>query len=77
MFPEIDTILFHLIQSSIYQFHCPILLSPVPTSCTSCRFLLEIQARPSVVDHLCSSPVENLNWVKSTRVLVADLDMCS
>ena len=49
----------------------------VPTSCTSCRFLLEIRARPSVVDHLCSSPAENLNWVMYTRALEADLDKCS
>ena len=42
---------------------------------TSCRFLPEIQARPSVVDHLCSSPVASLSWVMYTRVLEVDLDM--
>ena len=33
--------------------------------------------RPSVVDHLCSSSVENLSWVMYTEVLVVDLDKCS
>ena len=46
-----------------------------PPLVTSCRFLPEIQARPSVVDHLCSSPVASLSWVMYTRVLEVDLDM--